>query len=151
MTHKFETFKRELIQNSFSDDYKTAIMEWTENGYDEDDDICICTTRIFHKYYLYNELTKKHITVGSKCIKQFMDKNEQLVKRVKMIEKNKKYMKDKKLFKICDTCFNKMKLNNFNEHKWFHRCKPCYIKMKRFEENKVKASKIYDDNIFDEK
>lgn len=143
MTHKFETFKQELIKKSFSDDYKIAIMEWTKENYEEGDDKCICTTHIKHLYYIYNKLTYNTIIVGSKCIKQFMDENIQLTKWVNMTDKNEKYKKDKKLLKICDTCFNKMKLNNLNEHKWFHRCKPCYIKMKRFEENKVIASKIY--------
>jgi hypothetical protein len=156
MSHKFENFKKELIKNSFSDDYKTAVMEWSKKEKEEGDDVCICTTHIKYRYYIFNELTGKTVIVGSKCIKQFMDENIKLTQWINMTNRNEKYIKDKKLFKICDTCFNKMKLNNLNEHKWLYRCKPCYIKMKRFEENKQKSSKIYknkydeDGNIFDE-
>jgi hypothetical protein len=132
--HNFEKFKSVLCENSISDDYNNCVNEWKLSHISRKEDNCICCVNITRRYHIKNIHNNKKLIVGCICVKKFMNSNDQLItdvnKQTKIFEKNQYNTKCKisrKLFRKCDTCLKKYKINRISDHDNILECKKCNI------------------------
>lgn len=131
-SHNYSKFKKVLCENSVSDDYSQAVKEWKHHRYDNREDNCICGVNIIHRYHIKNIHNSNIVIIGSICIKQFMKDNKELVQEVdnhiEILAKNKynkNCEKDKKLYRKCDTCLTKFKIEKLSHHETYLECERC--------------------------
>lgn len=125
-----------IIQNSISDNWKDAVLEWeiTDIYVDYDcSNTCICGhEHIKYCFTIYNEFTQQMLyPIGSRCIKKFhrkdldllVDVHEQMaqllehVKHNKFIEFNSKLFSRKLLKYLYDNgCFKPTRYNHFDPY-----------------------------------
>ena len=101
-----------LIYNSDSDNYDEAIREWVElKQADNSSDCCICSHEI-KLNILMEHVTGPHrtIIVGSYCIYKFG--TEEMKEDLRIIEKMRNYIGDKKMCKNC--CHYRILLTDTN-------------------------------------
>ena len=80
-------FRKNLVEESKSNNYEDAVMEWTFVKYEEDLNECICGKKINKLYYIENKKGDR-VIVGDTCIGNFLKDNIGLYKELKEI-KNK--------------------------------------------------------------
>jgi hypothetical protein len=85
--HNAKKLANSIIENSISNDYKIACLEWVYNGFMPGDGIyrdkCICSHDIIHNNVIINTNTNQELIVGSVCIKRFLD-NDIIKERAKI-------------------------------------------------------------------
>lgn len=130
--HSFKRFKEVLCEKSVSNDFNRAVLEWKRHAYDYRLDNCICGVDIIHRFHIKNIHNKNIVIVGSTCVKNFMKDNEKLIEEVdyqiEIIGKdkyNKKCEEDDKLYRKCDTCLKKFKIEKLSHHDTVKECDRC--------------------------
>lgn len=139
--HNFKKFKKAICDNSESDVYENAMHEWVYFMVDFKDYNCICGVSIKWRFHVKNINNRKTLIIGSVCIKKFMEQNEQLIEDVddaiEDIEKdkyNKNCKENNKLYRKCNTCRKKYKIDDLDDHDILLECFKCNPKShdKRF-------------------
>ncbi|GAA0517531.1 hypothetical protein GCM10009414_28930 [Tatumella terrea] len=75
---RFENLKSHILNLSESEDFSVACSEWILDSIElsEEWDNCPCGQDIKEHCYIKNKLNNKTTYVGNKCIKRFMQKDE---------------------------------------------------------------------------
>tara|TARA_Y100000114_G_C11719068_1_gene307514 strand:+ start:161 stop:547 length:387 start_codon:yes stop_codon:yes gene_type:complete len=126
---KFQTFCKEIILLSKSNNLDEAINEWKFIDAFKEECNCICGQHIMNVCIIRNEINDNSTNVGNVCVKKFMSKNKKLVNEMEIGTYNKKALERKKLYKKC-ICGNKIKLKDLGEHSWKLKCLKCYLNKK---------------------
>lgn len=116
--HNFEKLKKHILDLSSAKEFATACKEWELDSVElsEEWDNCPCGQDIKEHCYIKNIINGNTTYVGNKCIKRFMDRNEDnLFEGLRRIKTDEKANANQA---VIDYAFQRGFIHDDKEHKF---------------------------------